>query len=114
MRPSSRLLKYPARMRGASLGLFDFPPTLSHRELLALFETDFIVLSPFPRIFHPSRCLQTDFSQRAHAREVVGGHRQHKNLIHALESSHHDLADASHRLGPAKALLDGFSLLHRD
>jgi hypothetical protein len=39
------------------------------------------LVSPFRGFFCPSRPLLTDLPQGAHAREVVGGHRQHKHLI---------------------------------
>ena len=70
----NRLLKYSTRTRGTLLGEFDFYFILSHRELLALSEPIFIVLSLVITHFLPSRRLQTDFSQRAHTREVVGRH----------------------------------------
>ena len=51
--------------------------------------------------------------QGAHAHQVVGRHRQHEHLVHALKVSHHDLPHAAHGLGSAKALLDELSLLLR-
>ena len=50
----SRLLKYPTQKCGTLLGTFDFHATLSHSELPALFEADFIgltlVFPHFPRL----------------------------------------------------------------
>ena len=51
---SNRLLKYPTQKCGTLHGTFDFHATLSHSELPALFEVDFIGLSlvfpHFPRL----------------------------------------------------------------
>ena len=51
---SNRLLKYPTQKCGTLLGTFDFHATLSHSELPALFEADFIgltlVFPHFPRL----------------------------------------------------------------
>jgi hypothetical protein len=58
--------------------------------------------------------LRTDLCQAAHAHQVVGGHGQHKHLVHTLEAAHHHLANAVHGLGPAKALLNQFALALRN
>ena len=50
----NRLLKYPTQKRSTVIGTFDFRATLSHSELPALFEADFIgltlVFPHFPRL----------------------------------------------------------------
>ncbi len=58
--------------------------------------------------------LRTDVPQGSHARELVGGHGQHEQLIDFVQAAHHHLANRADQLGPAKALLNEFSLLLRD
>ena len=60
------------------------------------------------------RPLQTDLPQGPHAREFVGGHGQHEQLIDFGQAAHHHLANRADQLGPAKGLLNEFSLLRRD
>jgi hypothetical protein len=68
------------------------------------------IFLPFPAL----RGLQTDFSQGAHARQIVGSHGQYKYLIDLLDAADHDLPDPAYRLGPAEALLNAFSFLLQD
>jgi hypothetical protein len=60
------------------------------------------------------RPLRTDLPQGPHVREFVGGHGQHEQLIASVQAVHHHLAHRADQLGPAKALLNEFSLLLRD
>jgi hypothetical protein len=36
---------------------------------------------------------RTDFCQGPHAHEVIGGHRQHEQLVDFLDAAHHHLSD---------------------
>ena len=55
--------------------------------------------------------LRTQLPQGSHPYQVVGGHVQHKNLIHFLQSPHHHLPDTADKFGPAKTLFDQFSFV---
>ena len=51
-------------------------------------------LAQFPRISPPFTPSADGCSRRAHAREVVGRHGQHKHLVDLLQPAHHHLPDA--------------------
>lgn len=80
--------------RARRAGYWIFRPTLSDRGLLTPLEPIVDLSSLVSPHFSPSRRVQTDFSQRAHAREVVGRHGQHKQLINSFQPAHHHLTHA--------------------
>jgi len=51
----------------------------------------------------PRRKLSMRAGQRTHSHEVVGGHRQHEQLIDLLDPVHHHLPDRANGLGLAEA-----------
>ena len=67
-------------------------------------------MGPFLARFAFLPHLRAHLRQRAHAREVVGSHRHHKQRIDFLESAQHDLTHRAKDLGPAKALFNALSL----